>query len=142
MFSAQKDGMTLIGVVLNCSDMFVSAKAMLDYGFNNYELATVVQKGAVVARLTVDNGMKNALALIAKEDIIIPIEKGESITLTTRIECPSAVTAPVEQGALIGKAYVLSGTKTIASTELVASEGIDSRNYAEWLKKIIRRWSA
>ncbi len=142
VFSAQKDGMTLIGVVLNCSDMFGSAKAMLDYGFNNYELATVVQKGAVVARLTVDNGMKNALALIVKEDIIIPIEKGESITLTTRIECPSAVTAPVEQGVLIGKAYVLSGTKTIASTELVASEGVDSRNYAEWLKKIIRRWSA
>jgi D-alanyl-D-alanine carboxypeptidase (penicillin-binding protein 5/6) len=142
VFSAKKDGMTLIGVVLNCSDMFKSAKEMLDYGFDNYELATVVQKGTVVARLSVDNGMKNALALVAKDDIIIPIKKGENITLTTRVECPSAVAAPVGQGTLIGRVYVLSETKTIASMELVASESVDSRNYAEWLKKLIRRWSA
>jgi D-alanyl-D-alanine carboxypeptidase (penicillin-binding protein 5/6) len=142
VFSAKKDGMTLIGVVLDCSDMFNSAKEMLDYGFDNYELATVVQKGTVVARLSVDNGMKNALALVAKDDIIIPIKKGENITLTTRVECPSAVAAPVGQGTLIGRVYVLSETKTIASMELVASESVDSRNYAEWLKKLIRRWSA
>jgi D-alanyl-D-alanine carboxypeptidase (penicillin-binding protein 5/6) len=142
VFSAKKDGMMLIGVVLNCSDMFNSAKTMLDYGFDNYELATVVQKGTVVARLSVDNGMKNALALVAKDDIIIPIKKGENITLTTRVECPSAVAAPVGQGTLIGRVYVLSETKTIASMELVASESVDSRNYAEWLKKLIRRWSA
>lgn len=142
VFSAKKDGMMLIGVVLNCSDMFNSAKTMLDYGFDNYELATVVQKGTVVARLSVDNGMKNALALVAKDDIIIPIKKGENITLTTRVECPSAVAAPVGQGTLIGRVYVLSETKAIASTELVASESVDSRNYAEWLKKLIRRWSA
>jgi len=142
VFSAKKDGMMLIGVVLNCSDMFSSAKTMLDYGFDNYELATVVQKGTVVARLSVDNGMKNALALVAKDDIIIPIKKGENITLTTRVECPSAVAAPVGQGTLIGRVYVLSETTAIASTELVASESVDSRNYAEWLKKLIRRWSA
>ena len=134
--------MTLIGVLLNCPDMFSYAKTMLDYGFDNYELATVVKKGVEVAHVSVDNGMKNALALVAKEDIIIPIRKGESVTLSTRVECPSTVPAPVEANAVFGRAYIMSGTKTIASTELVARESVESRSYAEWLKKLIRRWSA
>ncbi len=142
VFSAERDGMTLVGVVLNCPNMFGSAKAMLDYGYDNYELATVVKKGEAVARIHVDNGMKNGLALVAKEDIIIPIIKGESVSLATRVECPSMVAAPVEPGAVLGRAYVLSGTKTLASTELVALEGVESRSYAEWLKKLVRRWSA
>lgn len=142
VFSAIKDGMMLIGVVLNCPDMFNSAKAMLNYGFENYELATVVQKDAVVARLPVNNGMKNALELVAKNDIIIPIKKGENITLTTRVECPSAVMAPVEEGTVLGKVYVVNGTKILAATELIASDGIDSRSYGEWLKKLVRRWNA
>lgn len=142
VFSAEQDGMTLIGVLLNCPDMFSYAKTMLDYGFDNYELATVVKKGVEVAHVTVDNGMKNALALVAKEDIIIPIRKGESVTLSTRVECPSTVSAPVEANAVFGRAYIMSGTKTIASTELVARESVESRSYAEWLKKLIRRWSA
>ncbi|HWQ59200.1 MAG TPA: D-alanyl-D-alanine carboxypeptidase family protein [Clostridia bacterium] len=142
VFAAERDGMMLIGVVLNCSAMFESAQAMLDYGFDQYELATVVKKGEVVARISVDNGMKNALALVAKEDIIIPIKKGESAALSTRVECPALVAAPVEEGTAIGRAYVLSGTKALASTELIAEETVDSRSYFEWLKKLSGRWTA
>ncbi len=142
VFSATRNGMTLIGVVLNCPAMFEDAKAMLDYGFENYELVSVLKQGAPAARIPVENGMKNALALVAKEDIIIPIKKGESITLETRVECPSAVAAPVMQGDAVGMAYVLSGTQTLASCELVAAQDVDSRSYFEWFKKLARRWSA
>lgn len=142
VFSAEREGMTLIGVVLNCPDMFGDAKAMLDYGFDNYELATVLPKGATAARIAVDNGMKNALALVAKEDIIIPIKKGEGLALETRVECPAVIAAPVAQGDVIGMAHVLFGERTIASCELVAAESVDSRSYFEWLKKLARRWSA
>jgi len=141
VFAAERDGMMLVGTVLDCPDMFNSAKAMLDYGFDNYELAAVVKKGDVVARVAVGNGMKNALALVAKDDIIIPIQKGANATFATRVECPATIAAPVEQDAAFGRAYVLSGTKTLASTELVASESVDARSYFEWLKKLARRWS-
>ena len=141
VFAAERNGMLLVGTVLNCPDMFNSAKAMLDYGFENYEMAAILKKGDVVAHVAVGNGMKNALALVAKGDIIIPIQKGANAAFTTRVECPSTVAAPVEQDAAFGRAYVLNGTKTLAFTGLVAAESVDARNYFEWLKKLARRWS-
>lgn len=45
--SATKDGMQLVCVVLNCGPMFEETQALLQYGFCNYRLKTVVPKNKV-----------------------------------------------------------------------------------------------
>lgn len=45
--SATKDGMQLVCVVLNCGPMFEETQSLLQYGFCNYRLKTVVPKNKV-----------------------------------------------------------------------------------------------
>lgn len=45
--SATKDGMQLVCVVLNCGPMFEETQSLLQYGFCNYRLKTIVPKNKV-----------------------------------------------------------------------------------------------
>ena len=60
VFSAERDGHTLVGVVLNAPDMWNDAKKMLDYGFQNYTWKTLVKAGDAVASVDVEQGLKTA----------------------------------------------------------------------------------
>ena len=83
VFAAEREGMQLVGVVLNCPDMFPSAKRLLDYGFETYQQETLVAADERIARVRVTGGKKNALEVAAKNDIIILVKDGDSTTVRT-----------------------------------------------------------
>ena len=98
VFAAERDGMTLIGAVLSCPDMFNVAKAMLDYGFASFRTEKIISAGQSITRIRVSGGTKTALAAEAKDDIIIPVRIGESADIRTEVETRSGMNAPVEKG--------------------------------------------
>ena len=51
VFSAERDGLGLIGAVLNCPTWFDTAKLMLDWGFENFRAENTLESGARVATL-------------------------------------------------------------------------------------------
>ena len=42
VFSAERDGMELVGVVLNCGEWFDAAQRMLDWGFDTFKPVEVM----------------------------------------------------------------------------------------------------
>ena len=42
VFSAERDDMELIGVVLNCPNWFQEAETILDRGFENWQMVTLL----------------------------------------------------------------------------------------------------
>ena len=47
VFSAERDGMELIGVVLSCPGWFDEAERLLDWGFDNFSMKTAAQAGEI-----------------------------------------------------------------------------------------------
>ena len=78
VFSAQRNGMELIGVVLNCPDMFNDAMQILDYGMKTYEMAELVSADQIVSRVVIKNGTKNVLELVPNKDIMVPVKQGKA----------------------------------------------------------------
>lgn len=142
VFAAERDGMLLIGVVLNCPGMFDEAKEVLDYGFGNYEMARVVSAGDVVARATVEGGETNSLALVAKDDIMIPVKRDSSMEIETRVDVKRSFEAPVEGGLEVGVVSVVYGGRTLAFSALLSAETVEARGYIPWLRKAALRWTA
>jgi len=142
VFSAEQDGMELIGVVLNCPDMFGDAKAMLDYGFENYETAVMVKAGATAARVSVRGGEKSLLELTPSQDIIVPVKKGESASYRTRVVMTEAISAPVYQGDVLGYVEVLDGDALLLRRELVAAEDVPDAGIGYYFGRIIKRFAA
>lgn len=141
VFSAERDGILLVGVVLNCPDMFPAAKRLLDYGFETYKPETIVAAGDEIARIRVSGGKKNALALAAKEDIIILVKDGDSTTVRTVVKLAEQAQAPVAQGDGLGTLEVWEDGHILAQTELVAAEAVESAAFSDYLERLFRRWS-
>ena len=142
VFAAERNGMSLIGVVLRCQTMFPTAKAMLDYGFGLYSVQKVISAGDVIVRTRVLKGTKTSLAAAAKDDIMIPVKKGERACIKTEIMLDEGLSAPVELGQEIGTLKVFVNDKLAAQTSIVACESIAPLEYGHYLKKLLGMWAA
>ena len=141
VFAAEREGMQLVGVVLNCPDMFPSAKRLLDYGFETYQQETLVAADERIARVRVTGGKKNALEVAAKNDIIILVKDEDSTTVRTVVNLAGPVEAPVEKGDVLGTLEVWEDGRVLAETELVAAETVESSAYLDYLERLFKRWS-
>lgn len=143
VFSAERSGVELVGVVLNCPDMFPAAKRLLDYGFETYKPEKLVAAGDVIVRIRVNGGRKNALAVAVKQDIIILVKDGDSTTVRTVVKlAQQQVQAPVNKGDSLGSLEIWEDGRILAETELVAAETIEPAAFTDYLERLFRRWSA
>ncbi|MBR5948823.1 MAG: D-alanyl-D-alanine carboxypeptidase [Clostridia bacterium] len=141
IFAAERDGMLLVGCVLNCRPMFEVAEEMLDFGFENYEMVKAVSAGTELSRCAVLNGEKSVLTLAAKSDIIIPLKKGDEMSVQVDIRLDKAVLAPVIEGERIGECELLIGGCPVGKTALIAKESIAMRDYGYYLNFLLRLFS-
>lgn len=121
VFSAKREGMELIGVVLRCPNWFDEAERLLDYGFERYRLHIALEKGAEAAQASVLNGEKSSVSAIAEEQLAAAVEKDAKPSLSTELE---QLSAPVEAAQQIGTAYLKLDGDTLAQTALVAADGV------------------
>lgn len=139
VFAAEREGMQLVGVVLDCPDMFQDAQTLLNYGMDNYEMAPLVQKGDQVADIFVEGGMKNRLALCAPEDIMVIVEKGGSSQYRTRVVLADTYAAPIQMGETCGYVEVLEENGALRTRfDLVAAADIDAATVGFYIQKLLR----
>ena len=100
VFSAQRNGMELIGVVMSCPNWFDEAERMLDWGFGNFSVQAVVQAGETVGEAKLLKGMQESVRLCAGDALAYPMTEADE----WQVECYIAQTlqAPVSQGDIAG----------------------------------------
>lgn len=138
LFAAERDGMTLVGAVLNCRPMFEAAAELLDYGFENYSVCKAVEEGSELASCYVPNAQKSLLALIAKRDIIVPVPKGEEMKLVIKVSLIENVQAPIIAGEVLGSAELYYKDELMGSTPLIAANAVASRDFMFYLQLLLR----
>lgn len=124
--AAKRDDMQLIAVVLGAptsAKRFSSAKALLDYGFANYKVARVINKGDVLQNVSVKKGVKDTVEAVAAQDYCVLVKKGENDEFTPDVKCEEYMNAPITEGDVIGSASV-NGT----TIELIASETVEKKS--------------
>ena len=136
VFAAEREGMTVIGAVLNCRPMFEIAERLLDYAFDNYTVCTVVPEGQRAASVKVENGTKSILAAVTKNSIITVMHKGERASFSAEVSL-YRLSAPVSAGDTVGFITVSREGEVFGKTELVASSDIPMRDMSYWLRLLI-----
>lgn len=141
VFAAEKENMTLVGTVLNCSNMFPVAMTILNYGFDNYKMERAISAEDPVSYVKVDHGFKNILALKVNEDIMIPASANESLDdIETRIFAPSRVEAPVEANTKLGYVEIWQNGKCLLTCDLFTAEESLRRDYKSYFNRILSGW--
>ena len=140
--SATRNDLNLIAVVMgseNSADRFESAKAMLNWGFANYESYTPTLDTALITEVTVLHGKeRSVLPVCATELQSILLKKGTSASVTQQVELISEVEAPVEQGQHLGTLTIFAADEVIAQIDLVAGEEVEKLGFFSSLWLLLR----
>lgn len=137
--SATRSGMRLIGVVIGANDSktrFNEMTRLFNYGFNNYENKTVINKDNSLCVVNVKNSTVKKVEVYPKEDLVKFLKKGEKYDYSLETQLRE-VKAPIEAGDVVGKLYVLNDKNVVEyEIDLVVRQNIKEIKIADIMKKI------
>ena len=138
VFAAEREGMTLIGVALNCPDWFNQAAALLDWGFDRWQMVTLLSEGETVRQVPVDNGEKAQVAVTAGADLAAPVSVDAWPELA--IELPDSLPAGLQAGQQVGWARLTDGGETLLTVPLLTKEAVAERSFLWSAGRVLGLW--
>lgn len=142
--TAQRGGMRLIAVVLGApsgTERFDVAKDMFDYGFANYRLYPVAQRGTPIrGSLPVIGGEKDSITLELDGDLTLLVLKGTEQDIQLTPHLPESIEAPVQMGDRVGSVNVIVEGKNAASIPIAAAETVDAKGFKHGLRRFWQQW--
>ena len=138
VFSAKRDGLSLIGAVLNCPTWFDTATTLLDYGFENYRSESALETGQPVDAVTVKGGVSELVNAIADGPLRTAVPIGTAVRIVR--DLPRAIEAPIRAGQPLGTARIMTGDRVLAECRLVAATDIQKRDLRQSIIHLLQRW--
>ena len=138
VFSAERDGLELIGAVLNCPTWFDTATVMLDYGFDHFRMESAFDAGETVDSLTVVNGIDAAVNAVTETALRGAVPIGKPVDIS--IALPDTLDAPVHAGDILGTAAIKTGGDVIAQCNLVAANDVGKVSLRQAFTRLLRSW--
>lgn len=137
--TAEKEGMELIAVILGApssGDRFESAKALLNYGFASYALVTLAPSEPLIP-VPVTLGTQEAVMPLIDGQTQLLLPKEDAGRLTTTLDLADAVSAPVEEGQVLGHLTVLVDGEKRGELPLVAGETVEKLSLLQIYKGLL-----
>ncbi|HET7559882.1 MAG TPA: D-alanyl-D-alanine carboxypeptidase family protein [Limnochordia bacterium] len=131
--AASRDGMQLITVVLGSANRWADSRALLEYGFGQYHLVRLAEKGSVLAVLPVAGADEQVVA-VAEQPLSVVVGNKDVGKLRTRLEL-DPIAAPLHRLQTIGRYDVYIGDQLVAQVPLVAAADVPK---SAWWRRLWR----
>lgn len=143
--TAERDGMELIAAVMHCessTDRFESAKALLDYGFAAYTLVSPLGD-EIISPVLVTLGTEETVTAVPQNDAPVLLAKEPAAAVERTVQLAPKVSAPVEQGQVLGSVTLKTGDSVLAEVPLVAERGVKKLTWGQiMLRMMAALWMA
>ncbi len=139
--TAKRENMRLIAIVLgedNSSVRNSETMALLDYGFNTYEMQVVKKKDEVVKTEKLEKATKEKIEFVPLTDIGVLVKKGEGQKEYTYDIKIDNLKLPVKKGEAVGKVIVKDQNTIIAEGDLTVTEDIKPLSFLSLFKKTLQ----
>ena len=138
--SAERDGLGLVAVILGApssKDRFDAARALLDYGFANYQSLTAELPADAPKTLTVARGAEETVELSYTAPGSFLAAKGDDAQLEVQLALPESVEAPVAAGQQLGTVTVLRGGQTLAEYPVTAANDVAALSFGLCFRRLV-----
>lgn len=146
--AAERDGMTLISVVLGSGwgsfgkeRKWTDTKNILNYGFDNYEYYSICEAGDYIADIGVNGAYIDSVPAIASESLEVPLSEEERSSLSVDIKLPQKADAPLDEGEQIGEmVFKTADGESIAVCGIETEEAVDKKDVKTTAQMLIKHW--
>ena len=124
--SSKRNGMRLITVILNTNSAQARAdqtRALLGWGFSNFEKVTPIQPNTVVTTAKVSFAKVDTVDAGLGAPWMLTVPRGQQVQ--TSVELKPGLEAPVTKGSVIGKVVAASQGKPVGEAPLVAQADVE-----------------
>lgn len=138
--TAQRNEESLIAVVMGCTttaDRFSAARKLLDFGFANYTVFDPSSLELPLQPVPVKQGTIGQVECELGEMNPILLPKGQEKEVTTRVNLPEDVMAPVEQGQTLGTVELLQGEEKLTEYPIVAKTAVEKMTFSHAFFKLL-----
>ena len=118
--------------------MTEEAAALLDRGFEDWQMVTLLSQGEAVREIPVENGAKDSVRVLAGQDVAAPVRLDSWPDLL--LDLPDTLHARVEQGQVVGTARLMDEGKTLITVPLYAAESVPESTFRFQLERILWQW--
>ena len=139
--SAERDGLHLVAVVMgakNSTDRFEGAKAMLNWGFANYENVTPEIDLSAIEKVRVLKGIDSYVEPQLRKVDKLTLKSGQKQSLETKIILCEDVEAPVVENQTVGRVELKLGEKTVAEYNLTAKNAVGRINIVIMAQRVLK----
>ncbi len=141
--TAHEEGRRLVTVVLSAESEQAREALALDllrYGFGQFTVETLFASGSPLRQIPVWEGTDDAVTLLAAEAGTVSVPRGKAEGVEVTYDVPPSLVAPVEQGAVLGRATITCEDRVLREVDLLADRTVPQA----WVgKRLLHRiWRA
>ena len=140
--SAERDGLSLIAVVLGCDNgtkRFGDCAALLDYGFAESTVKELSLPKNAEKPVKVKGGMKDTLYLRCEKPGTMIVRRTAGEKLLTECKVKKDIIAPVKAGDTIGEVNYYSGKELLKKCKITAKNTIEKMSFSSVITAMYRK---
>lgn len=138
--TAEKNGVSLIAVIMGAEDSkarFKDAVTLLNYGFGKCQMYTDENMPSLDS-ISVTGGIQESISLEYEKKFTYLDTTGANLNaVTSRLQIPDKVNAPVKKGDTVGQRIYYLDEKEIGSVNLLAEETVKKAGFFDYLRKAL-----
>jgi len=130
--TAERDGMSLIAVVLGALDTktrFSSASALLNHGFSGYSVKKQVEKGEPTGLVTISKGIQKEVQTEALDGFSVLSPKINPRNIEKSVVLSDTIIAPIHKGDKVGEIIFSENGGKLCSVDIVASSDVEKKGF-------------
>ncbi|MCL2362697.1 MAG: D-alanyl-D-alanine carboxypeptidase [Defluviitaleaceae bacterium] len=142
--AAKRDDMQLISVVLASgwgdkgkAQKWKDTKAVLNYGFGNYNYETVISSQTHAGEIPVTRSRCLSVDYVYVDTVKVPLSPQEKESISVEIYVPESIQAPIEAGQHLGSARVYIGEDFYCEVNLTATQAAARHDFKTSVEKVL-----
>ena len=138
--SATREGLRLIGVVLNAADHYAAMTMLMDYGFGTYQALEMGKRGDVVGAVKVIGAKVEQIDVLLGDDVSVPVEFGSDFVPEPTYNFPLTKEAPFSADEPIGDVTYTDELGNYITVDLYLAQGAERYTFQTVLQQVWRQF--
>ena len=138
--SCEREGMTIVCVVLNCGPMFEECGALINKAFDEYHLIDLTSGYAYDDKIKIIEGEKDFVKIGTKGEYLYPLRIDEFKKVSYVYDISNSIQSPITKGSEVGEIKIFIDNKLHFSEKVFTMENVRRNSIWQKIKDLIEQW--